>query len=179
MPYHLGIYFSFNYCHAVLIKRLSSGHKLINQMRYACKNQSARKATLSVIRQHTPKHMTVSTAISVHNALIQQQSVDASLSDSEIMQYLHRQSHTPYVDYEIILKSQSEKKIQIVSADKKTVTNCLALFTQAQWSLDILDIDLLALKRGFQHLKTDASKTQFKNLHFLLAYGLAIGSKNQ
>ena len=177
MSYTLGIYFSLRHCHAVFMQHANNQYHYQGHFNIAINLQSEETKRQALIRcqQTFSHHKRTILGLRQHDVLIQKTSIDAQLTDTEIMKYLTQQANTNYVDYALLSQTQSTKTLRVVTAQKSLITAYQNLFSSVGIPLHAIDVDILALERLSRHTKHLIKNLpeQREGLPFFVSVGLA------
>ncbi|OGT46968.1 MAG: hypothetical protein A3E82_02870 [Gammaproteobacteria bacterium RIFCSPHIGHO2_12_FULL_38_11] len=188
----LGIVFSKTNCRAILLKK--NHHQLACLKAFFIEKNEERawqQSTLSYFRKNCGKLNKVILGVENQSVMMRELTIDATLSDKQILNYLRMQSDHLFgyaaeklsVDYEIIKnKIQGKKLIRVVSALQVDMTYYQELFLSQNFQLSAIDIDSLALERFYQFENNIINKTMISNQDlkkFAVAIGLALWGLNE
>lgn len=176
----VGISFSLHACHAVTLKK----HKntLIYQNPCTVAHEFEDVAGLSTLLStlHVSKKARVVVGIPAEKIMIRDFTLDAHLSDAEILHYLksravqlfgHDSDHL-CLDYEKQLTDEKDKqKINVVAAHQTMIHQVQTIFAEEKLNLQVIDVDSCAIVRAKQH----ASAQDFLSSDDMHAYTTAVG----
>lgn len=155
MSYTLGIYFSLRHCHAVFMQLVNHQYHYQGHLKIDIDSQCEKTKSQALTQCHEtfahPKRIIV--GLQQQGILIQKITVDAVLTDAEIMQYLTQQTNTTHLDYETFSKTQTTKTLRVVTAKQSLITTYQNLFVSVHMPLHVIDVDILALERLSRHLR--------------------------
>ncbi len=190
MPTTLGIYFTQQNCHAVFSQPHRNHYSIINATETPLDTDTSKQTTLKKIKNQFKQPKRTVLGLPHQQTLIQTISVDLQLTDPEIMQFLNHQSHTSFLDYEVLSHQEKTKTLRVISATPTVIDAQKNLIQAAGLALDIIDIDILSLMRLSQYTKqllpsnTAAHAIQYinqynKNIGFYVALGLSLWGCDQ